>query len=91
LENAPDWQKTSAVNGVAYHLTHKDATPQNSHENWLKDKEADGWKWGPVKDAEKKEHPCFTPYDMLPQAQKTKDFLFRTVVHAGIGNLDIGA
>ena len=31
--------------------------------------EADGWKYGPVKDPEKKEHPCFVPYDDLPPSR----------------------
>jgi hypothetical protein len=35
-----------------------------------------------VKDAEKKEHPCFRPYDELPAEQKIKDALFIAVVHA---------
>ena len=35
-----------------------------------------------VKDAERKEHPCCVPYDALPVEQKTKDYLFRAVVHA---------
>jgi len=51
----------------------------------LKVKEADGWKYGPVKDAEKKEHPCFRPYNLLPRDQKAKDYIFRAIVHALTG------
>lgn len=81
-DEAPEWQKTSAINGVNFHLDNPDATPENSHENWLKDKEADGWKYGEVKDVEKKEHPCFRPYNELPKEQQAKDHLFRAIVHA---------
>lgn len=81
-EDAPDWQKKSAVNGVKFHIENPDAKPEDSHNSWLKEKETDGWKYGEVKDPEKKEHPCFVPYDKLPQEQKTKDYLFIGVVRS---------
>ena len=58
-ENAPEWQKKSAIAGVKYILTNPDAKPSDSHDSWLSTKKADGWKYGPVKDPEKKEHPCY--------------------------------
>lgn len=81
-DNAPGWQKQSALNGVDLHLANPNATPEQSHANWLKQKAAEGWSYGPVKDPERKEHPCFLPYDQLPLEQKVKDYLFRAVVHA---------
>lgn len=81
-ENAPDWQKSSAINGVKFHLDNPNATPSASHESWLKQKTEEGWKYGLVKDAEKKEHPCFLPYDKLPTEQKSKDYLFRQIIHS---------
>lgn len=80
-EDAPEWQKQSARNGVEFHVMNN-APPSASHENWLKEKEAAGWKYGPVKDAEKKEHPCFVPYDQLPKEQQFKHYLFCGIVHA---------
>lgn len=80
-EDAPDWQRSSAINGVEFHIINPDAGPDHSHNAWLAEKEATGWKWGPVKDAEYKEHPCCVPYDQLPVEQKAKDYLFRAVVH----------
>ena len=80
--DAPDWQKSSAINGVRFHLENPDAGPDHSHNEWLKEKRETGWKYGPVKDAEAKEHPCFVPYEDLPVEQKAKDYLFRGVVHA---------
>lgn len=77
---APDWQKTSAINGVNFHLLNPNAKPSDSHESWLKEKEKEGWKFGPVKDAEKKEHPCYVPYEQLPTTQKAKDYIFIGVV-----------
>lgn len=81
-EDAPEWQRSSAINGVQFHLANPDAGPSHSHDEWLKEKAATGWKYGPVKDPEKKEHPCFVPYDQLPAEQKAKDYIFRAIVHA---------
>jgi hypothetical protein len=85
--DAPQWQKDSAINGVTFHLEAlqrgEELNPAASHENWLKEKESAGWKYGPVKDPEKKEHPCCVPYDQLPTEQKFKDEIFiRTVKEA---------
>lgn len=78
--DAPDWQRASAIAGVEFHIANPDAGPSHSHDSWLRQKEADGWKHGPVKDAEKKEHPCFVPYDQLPPEQKAKDYIFGAIV-----------
>lgn len=81
-EDAPQWQRDSAVNGVRFHIGNPNAGPDASHLSWLAEKIGGGWKYGPVKDAERKEHPCCVPYDALPVEQKAKDYLFRAVVHA---------
>ncbi len=80
-EDAPQWQKNSAIEGVVFHLN-GDHPPEASHNKWLEFKKQEGWKYGPVKDAEKKEHPCFVAYEQLPKEQQVKDYLFRAVVHA---------
>lgn len=80
--DAPEWQKKSAVNGVRFHLDNPDAKPEDSHNNWLKEKEADGWKYGPEKDPEKKIHPCFVPYADLPTSQQAKDHLFMGIINS---------
>ena len=77
-DDAPDWQKSSARNGVSGALA--GATPEQSHESWLAEKAATGWKYGEVKDPEKREHPCFVPYKDLPAAQQAKDRLFTSTV-----------
>lgn len=79
-EDAPEWQRTSAINGVKHHLKHPDTTPEESHQLWLKEKLATGWAYGPVKDEKAKTHPCCVPYDQLSPSDKAKDFLFRAVV-----------
>lgn len=77
---APEWQRNSAVLGVKFRLDNPTAPSSATHDSWLKQKYADGWKYGPVKDADKKEHPCCVPYEELPTYQKYKDTLFDAVV-----------
>jgi hypothetical protein len=82
----PDWQQKSAIKGVQFHLAAlaegEKPSPSVAHDAWLADKKDKGWKHGPVKDADKREHPDFMPYEKLsPQAQR-KDFLFAAVVAA---------
>jgi len=79
-DDAPEWQKSSALHGVGAAL--RGAGPAASHEGWLREKAATGWKYGPVKDAAKKEHPCCVPYAELPLEQQQKDALFVAVVLA---------
>lgn len=78
--DAPEWQRESAINGVDGVINGN--TPEQSHESWLKEKADDGWTFGEVKDPDKKEHPCFVPYDQLPPEQKVKDELYVSVVDA---------
>lgn len=87
-EAAPEWQRQSVIKGVEFHLDslNMGITPSTSasHESWLNEKRADrgGWKWGPVKDPEKMEHPCFLPYEQLPIEQRMKDYIFAGIVHS---------
>ena len=81
-EQAPDWQKESAINGVIFHRNNPHASPSASHENWLEEKRIQGWTYGPVKNPEKKEHPCFIPFTGLPLEQQAKDKLFKGIVDA---------
>jgi hypothetical protein len=80
--DAPEWQITSAEQGVQAIIDGVVKKPRDSHENWMKVKEADGWKYGQVKDPDKKEHPCMVPYDELNLAQQVKDHIFFCVVKA---------
>lgn len=82
--DAPDWQRESAIAGVEAHAN-GGLTPEQSHESWLEQKRRDGWSYGPVKDPEKREHPCFVPYNELPQEQRVKDYLFGAVCKAMLG------
>ena len=79
---APEWQKQSAISGVRFHLSNPCAGPEASHDEWMRQKIADGWKYGPEKNLEKKEHPCMVSFNELPKEQQAKDCIFRAIVHA---------
>lgn len=80
-DEAPVWQLDSACRGVLGVLCNGD-TPERSHASWMREKAAAGWTHGPVKDAEKRTHPCMLPYDQLPPEQQRKDALFHAVCSA---------
>ena len=84
-EDAPEWQRESAMSGVRFHVADPDAGPAGSHDNWLKEKRAAGWVYGPVKDPEKKEHPCCVEFEQLPPEQQMKDYIFTAIVFAFSG------
>lgn len=87
--DAPEWQRESCINGVHFHLSGISKgikpKPESSHQNWMAEKLANGWRYGPVKDPEKKQHPCLVPYEKLPEDQRRKDALFCAIVAALAG------
>jgi len=46
---------------------------KNTHENWARQRIADGWRYGPRRDDAKKEHPSLVPYEELPDSEKEYD------------------
>jgi hypothetical protein len=85
-EEAPDWQKASAIQGVRFALERPEVTPAEMHQSWCDQKLKDGWRVGLVKDAGKKEHPCLVDYEELPRIQRVKDHLFRATVRTLSGD-----
>ena len=81
-DDAPDWQRKSAIDGVKYHLNNPTSKHEDSHNNWMREKIRDGWIWGEFKDPERKKHPCLVPYGELPLEQRIKDYLFIGVVRS---------
>jgi hypothetical protein len=81
-DEAEEWQQDSAISGVEFRLDNPDAPASAMHDNWSKEKIADGWVYGEVKDTEKKTHPCLVPFEELPLFQQKKDKLFSAIVDA---------
>ena len=82
-DEAPDWQKKSAIQGVNFHVKNTDAGVEENHESWMKEKIDEGWVYGEEKnpDAEPPTHPCIVPFEKLDKEQQATDFIFRAVVH----------
>lgn len=81
-DEAEEWQRQSAIQGVKFALENPDAPASAQHDAWMQDKINDGWVYGDVKDADKKTHPCIVSYDELPDGQKAKDYLFKGIVNS---------
>jgi RyR domain-containing protein len=78
--NAEVWQRQSAVQGVEFRIANPDSTAKDQHDAWSRDKVADGWKYGEVKDPAAKTHPCLVDYEQLPIVQQVKDHVFAAIV-----------
>ena len=85
-KDAPEWQKESSRDGVRFYFEQFAAgiepSPSATHERWMKQKKAEGWKRGNTKNSKTKEHPSFVAYDDLPLQEKQKDYLFAAVCKA---------
>lgn len=51
----------------------KETLARNTHENWARQRLADGWRWGAVRDDSRKLHPCLIAYEELPESEKEYD------------------
>ncbi len=46
---------------------------ENTHAVWAETRLKQGWKYGKVRNDEKKEHPCLVEYDQLSEEEKEFD------------------
>jgi hypothetical protein len=84
-EDAPEWQRKSAITGVQKIVNYEVTKPYESHESWKAEKLADGWVYGEVKDLVAKTHPCIVDYEQLPVEQQMKDYLFFNITNTLLG------
>lgn len=84
----PQWYETTTAQRQALiehtkeHLRGDPPPPQESHMIWCRQRWDAGWSYGPVRDKDKKQHPCLVPYRELPPHERAKDDLFAHVVKA---------
>lgn len=64
---------TSSVELPEELLLLTDKIAENVHDVWAVGRISEGWKYGPVKDSEKKETPCLVPYSELSDSEKSYD------------------
>jgi len=82
----PDWEDLDAGRkdvtraGVKQVLDKPEIGPAQLHLSWCQSLRKKGWRYGRVKDADAKTHPCLVDYEDLPRHQRLKDQLFRIAV-----------
>jgi RyR domain len=69
----PDPIPTSDVHLDEEVLELTERLAENAHDTWARQRINDGWKLGPQRDDDKKEHPSLVPYDELPEEEKEYD------------------
>ena len=85
-DQAPEWQRESSREGVRFQFAQFakgiEPSPSATHDDWLRQKRADGWKHGSAKNEKSKEHPSLVAYADLPLTEKQKDYLFVAICRA---------
>ncbi len=46
---------------------------ENNHNHWAQKRIDEGWRYGPKRNDQEKEHPDLVPYQQLPEAEKEYD------------------
>lgn len=46
---------------------------KNVHDVWAQSRISDGWRYGPERNDERKEHPCLVEYEELPDSERAYD------------------
>ncbi len=81
-DEAPEEMIRSSTQGVVWRLNHPMAPAGEQHDEWMRQKIADGWVLGATKDSVAKTHPALVPYESLPEGVKAKDKVFTAIVLA---------
>lgn len=81
-----EWSKVTAkvkkqyVSGVKFRIDNPHLGADSIHNEWLKEKELDGWEYGETKSVKRKVSPRIVPYDKLSQQDRKKHILFYNIV-----------
>ncbi len=73
IEYTPNPADTSDVKLPEELLPLIEEMAKNVHEVWAKNRKAEGWTYGPVRNDAKKETPCMVAYEDLPENEKEYD------------------
>jgi hypothetical protein len=74
------WEKESTLEAVKFALA--DPTPGQQHNQWMQERLAAGWTWGPQKDNDAKTNPALVPFEELPESEQAKDTLLIAISRA---------
>lgn len=64
---------TSDVKLSADLLELTEALARHAHAVWMRRRLEEGWRFGPVRDDARREHPCLVPYGRLPDSEQQYD------------------
>ena len=83
----PTWEEANSESrerGIAgvRELLEQRPTPEEQHELWAAKMLADGWTFGEAFDIVEKTHPGLVSYDELPEVDRVKQTLFRSIVES---------
>lgn len=81
-DEAQEWERSATFAAIEFRTRNPNALPSDQHKQWVQQKLAAGWTYGPIKDAAKKVHPSLVPYDQLLETERRKDMLVAAVVRA---------
>ena len=73
MEYRPAPRDTSGVRLPPDIMDLTELLARNTHENWARQRLADGWRHGPKRDDARKEHPGLVPYESLSEEEKNYD------------------
>jgi len=73
MEYRPAPRDTSGVQLPPDIIRLTELLARNTHENWARQRMAEGWRYGPRRDDAKKEHPSLVAYEELPESEKEYD------------------
>ena len=74
------WERQSTIEAVRLAL--EDPSPGREHERWMRERLAQGWRYGPTKDAAAKTSPFLVPFAELPEVERRKDALVIAIARA---------
>lgn len=81
-DKAEQWMREATLAAIRYRMSNPDAPASEQHDQWLEEKRASGWRYGPIKDSKAKTHPMLIPYQELPEYEKEKDSLVIAIINA---------
>ena len=84
-DDLPLSQRQIILNGVAQVLANPRISARQLHENWKSKMLKAGWKYAPVRNDSKREHPNIVDWEKLPEGQRLKDMIFAGIVNGAKG------
>ncbi len=87
IPNPIDWNDLSThtkhinISSVKKIYDNPSITAKDIHDEWMKNKIKDGWKYGDVKDDELKTHHLIVDFDKMNDVDKMKDQIFIDIVN----------